>query len=92
MLFLPQSVQAARQRILKDLDAGKIATPAAFEKLLALDPLDLAVLEEQAIEARDAGNSAETERLLRQIPLVAPECPGAATSPHRTRRVFPRHG
>ncbi len=72
MLFLPQSVQAARQKILKDLDAGRIVESAAFEKLLALDPVDLAVLEEQAIGARDAGDSATTEKLLRQILTAHP--------------------
>jgi hypothetical protein len=66
MLFPSESLQQSRDEIVSKLSTGAMEPAAAFEKLLALDPLDRTGLFEYALILAEARDFAAAERVCRQ--------------------------
>ena len=64
MLFLSQAIHDSRQRLLRELKAGKIAYGLAFDKLLELDPDDYVALLGLGHLRYDEGDFAEAQQYL----------------------------
>jgi hypothetical protein len=72
MLFVPDSVMEARQKLLADVDSGKLESEQAFRQALELDPDDYVALAALGHIRQKAGDLAEAEELYRRAMRAQP--------------------